>query len=88
MEADPSFQCTEAMRIASRDGFFLVFATDSITTPEKIAFCGKTMPFTNVATASLASILDPTAVFPVSKLCCRITGNCNTDGGMEAAGFC
>src|SRR5580658_3195548 len=88
MGADPLFHCTESIRREMRDTSLLVFATDSITSPEKSASRGMTMPSTRVAIWSFAWILVPAGVLPAITLCCRITGNSCTPEGAATAGFC
>jgi len=84
MAAVPPFHCCESMRMATRDGPSLVLATDSVTSPEKTAFLGITVPSTRVATVSLAWIFVPAAVLPPTTLLCRSTGNSRTIAGPMA----
>src|ERR1700694_5829359 len=76
------------MRIASRDGSVEVFAKDSITFPEKMAFLGNTVPTPRVPTTSFAWISVPTGVLPAVTVCRMITGNSCTPEGTGAEGFC
>src|SRR6266436_5801241 len=63
------------MRTARRDGSVADLATDSVTSPEKMASRGTTTPSTRVATKSLAWTLVPTGVVPAATFCRMITGN-------------
>src|SRR5580700_4009659 len=75
------------MRIVNRDGSADVFSADSRTSPEKTAFRGITVPFSRVATVSLAFTLVPTGVLPATTFCCRTTGNSRT-GAAGTGGLC
>src|SRR5208282_278086 len=76
------------MRMARRDGLVADFATDSVTSPDKMAPCGITTPLTIVATTSLAWTLAPTGVLPAATVCRMFTGNSSPAGRLRAAGAC
>src|SRR4029077_21023427 len=86
MGADPFFHCTESMRMARRDGSVAVFSTDSVTSPDRMASLGITVPFNNVATTSLASTLVPTGVLPAATFCRITAGDSSPVGELWAVG--
>src|SRR5277367_3733033 len=75
------------MRMARREGSLADFATDSVTSPDKIASRGITVPLTRVAMISLACILVPTGVLPAAMFCRMITGNSVAARELGGAGF-